>query len=152
MKTLGWLVVACVLAIQPIEADAAEQQFIRKPGRYSLDDIGSCLVITRQPTGACSLKASWRSGDATWEIDPDRSLVADGWFVFVEKSTRVWVFDGVDGVCLLSHSGKETGVTHYRAANLTSCHRAVWNALPEKLRGKHSRSEGTVAADVATPD
>jgi hypothetical protein len=147
MKTLGCLMVAAVLASLPLNALGGEKGFIRKPGRYFLDRIGSTLVITKQPAGSWSLKASWRSGDATSGIEPDESLIAEGWFVFIEKPTRLWVFNGVDGVCLLSHSDKETGVTHVSRANLMSCPRAFWDALPENVRAMPQGSRRDLRAE-----
>ncbi len=102
------LLVPLLLILSQVGGRAMENQFIRKPGQYPLDDKGSLLAITSQPGGSWALKAVWHSGDASSSAAPDDALRAHGWFVFVEKPERIWIFDGVDEVILLSHSGKQT--------------------------------------------
>ncbi len=126
-----------------------ENEFIRKPGQYSLDGKESILAISKQPGGSWTLKATWRSGDASSSAAPEECLRAQGWFVFVEKAGRIWIFDGVDGGILLSHSGKETKVSSFSRQLKTTCPRKVWDALPQEVRAKYQKVEPGSAANHA---
>jgi hypothetical protein len=141
MKTIGLLIIAAIVGTSQISASAMENEFIRKPGQYSLDGKGSTLTITKKPAASWSLKGTWSLGDATSSAAPDNCLLADGWFVFVEKPNRIWIFDGVDGGTLLSHSEKELSDSSFSREVLASCPQAVWDALPQKVRAKYRNVE-----------
>lgn len=139
MKPTTVLLVALLLLLSQVGGRAMENQFIRKPGQYPLDDKGSLLAITSQPGGSWALKAIWHSGDASSSAAPDDALRAHGWFVFVEKPERIWNFDGIDEVVLLSHSGKQTALSSFSRQLLATCPRKVWDALPQQLRAKYHK-------------
>ncbi len=139
MKPTTVLLVPLLLILSQVGGRAMENQFIRKPGQYPLDDKGSLLAITSQPGGSWALKAVWHSGDASSSAAPDDALRAHGWFVFVEKPERIWIFDGVDEVILLSHSGKQTALSSFSRQLLATCPRKVWDALPQQLRAKYHK-------------
>jgi len=145
MKIIGFLMLAAFFAINQASAADLERDFIRKAGHYSLDKQGSTLAITKQPTGSWSLKVIWRSGSATSSteasVEPRDCLLAEGWFVFVENPTRIWIFDGVDAGLLVSHSEKETGSKSYPAAAMRAGPRKFWDALPEAVRAKYRKEE-----------
>ena len=151
MKTIGLLVIAAIVVTSQINAAALENEFVRKPGQYSLDGKGSMLTITKKPAGSWSLEATWRSGDATSSAAPDNCLLADGWFVFVEKPNRIWIFDGVDGGTLLSHSEKELSDSSFSREVMASCPQAVWDALPQKVRAKYRKVEPDGPANGSQP-
>ena len=144
------MIVAIVLAIQ-LNAVATEDEFVRKPGQYSLDGKGSTLTITTKRAGAWSLKATWRSGDATSSAAPDDCLRTNGWFVFIEKPGRLWIFDGVEGGILLSNSGKQTMVSSFSPELMATCPRKVWNALPQQVRTKYRPVERRGPASASLP-
>jgi len=141
MKTIGLLIIAIVVVTGQINAAALKNGFVREPGQYSLDGKGSTLTITKKPAGSWSLKATWRSGDAMSSAVPDNCLLLDGWFVFVEKPNRIWIFDGAEGGTLLSHSGKELSDSSFSREVMASCPQAVWDALPQKVRAKYRKVE-----------
>jgi len=147
MRTIGLLIITVVLAIHQAGAAPTVPEFIRKAGQYSLDAQGSTLTIRKEPTGSWSLKVMWRSGDATSSVEPVDSILADDWFVFVEKPTRVWVFDGVDKGLLLSTAEKETGSKSFPGAALAKCPQKFWDALPQKVRAKYRKIEPAGAAN-----
>ncbi len=151
MRITRFLIVTILLILSQVGGRAMENQFIRKAGQYSLDDKGSILDITKQPGGSWTLKATWRSGDATSSAAPDDCLRADGWFVFVEKPGRIWIFDGVDGGVLLSNSGKETAVSSFSRQLMTTCPRKVWDALPEEVRARYQKIEPGSPANRSQP-
>jgi hypothetical protein len=151
MKTIGLLVIAAIVVTSQITAAASENYFVRKPGQYSLDGKGSTLTITKKPAGFWSLKATWRSGDATSSAAPDNCLLADGWFVFVEKPSRIWIFDGVDGGTLLSHSEKQLSDCSFSREVMASCPQAVWDALPQRVQAKYRKVEPDGPANGSQP-
>jgi hypothetical protein len=145
MKTSVYLTgfVAAFLATSSIRAAPPESEFIRKPGQYSLDTKGNTLTITEQPARTWSLKVMWRSGDATDTTAPDDCLRAEGWFVFVEKPGRLWIYDGREGGILVIHSEKQSSVSAFSSSVMSSCPRKVWNALPQSVREKYRKAERT---------
>jgi len=112
MKISAFLLIAVVIGIIPLSATDLQNRFIQRPGQYVLDGKGSALTIRKEADGEWTLKVLW----VTWEgesvgSNPEDGLRAEGWFVFVEKPGRIWIFDGIDRGALLSHAEKETGVT-----------------------------------------
>ncbi len=150
MNSIRLLVMAVVLGISQLGAATWEDQFIRKPGEYSLDGKGSTLVITKQPTG-WALKATWGSGDGSSSVTPEDSLRTEGWFVFVEKPDRLWIFNGADGGILVSHSEKTTAVASFSRDVMAACPRKVWDALPRAVRAKYRKVEPDGGAKGSQP-
>ncbi len=106
-----------------------ENRFVREPGRYSLDDHGSTLTITKEPSG-WSLKVLWRSGQTTDAAAPVNCLRAEGWFVFVENPERIWIYDGRESGTLLTRSDKQVGVSAFDHTVMSACPQKVLDALP----------------------
>jgi hypothetical protein len=152
MKTSISLIafMSVILATSNINAGPFENEFIRKPGQYSLDTTGSTLTITTQSAHSWSLKVSWGSGDATDTVTPEDCLQAEGWFVFVEGPGRLWICDGREDGILVTHSGKQSKVSAFSSALMASCPRKVWDALPKSIRGKWQKAAG--AANQGQPD
>ncbi len=138
MKNVVFLIIAVLLGISRIGAAEPERELIRKPGHYSLDGNGGTLVIAKQPAG-WTLKATWGSGDGSSSVTPDNCLRTEGWFVFVEKPGRIWVFDGREEPILLSHSEKETKVSSFSRDVVAACPRKFWDALPQDVRAKYQK-------------
>ena len=151
MKTIALLILTTLLELS---LSAKENEFIRQPGQYPLDKQGSSLTITKQQPNSWTLNVTWRSGDASTGSAPQDCLRADGWFVFVEKPNRIWIFNGVDQVHLLSNSEKETGTTwgilspSSRKVR-TPFPQKLWDALPQELRAKHENIRSDSAAKSA---
>ena len=143
MKTIVSLIAitAVILTTSNTHAAPLENDFIRKSGQYSLDAKGSTLTITKQPSRSWSLKVTWRSGEATDTTAPDDCLRAEGWFVFVEKPERLWIYDGRDGGILLIHSEKQSSVSSFSSAVISSCPQKVLDALPQSVREKYRKAE-----------
>ncbi len=143
MKTSVSLIVfmAVILTTSNIHAAPLVKDFVRKPGQYSLDAKGSTLTITEQPARSWSLKVMWRSGDATDTTAPDDCLRADGWFVFVEKPGRLWIYDGREDGILVIHSEKQSSVSAFSSAVMSSCPQKVLDALPQSVREKYRKAE-----------
>ncbi|HEV8542698.1 MAG TPA: hypothetical protein VGR78_09940 [Verrucomicrobiae bacterium] len=141
MKMIGFLIISALLATNEVGATAVERDFIRKPGHYSLDAQGSAVTITQEPAGSWTLKVTWRSGDATSSVAPEDCIRGEGWFVFVETPSRIWVFNGIDEGVLLSNSEKESGAKWFPRAALGNCPQKFWDALPQEIRAKYPKVE-----------
>jgi hypothetical protein len=143
MKRFGlilWLVtLAITIDVCPIVAATVVGEFVRKPGQYSLDAGGSTLTITTEAEGTWKLTAEWRYENGSSSSTPNNCLRSNGWFVFVEKPGRIWVFDGVDGGVLLLHDDKSTTAKHFSRDLMAACPRKVWDALPRAVREKYPR-------------
>lgn len=111
---------------------AVENQFIRTPGHYPLDTQGSALTIKIQPDGTWTLAFT----NATGSMLPENCLRAKGWFVFVEKPNRIWIFNGVDGGLLMEHTEKSMTNSAIYSGNLTNCPKTFLDALPPQARAK----------------
>jgi hypothetical protein len=58
-----------------------------------------------------------------------------GWFVFIESSSRIWLFDGESHLDLVHRT--EKGISRNSVvAVFDTCPKAVWEALPEAVRRK----------------
>jgi hypothetical protein len=148
MKKIGILIIGILLGINSLGAGASKDVIIRKPGHYSLDAKGNELTITKGETGSFSLTVRWHSGNAGSSSTSSTSQsLEDGWFVYVESSNRIWVFDGVDQGILLTHSEKESGSKAYPRAALRDCPPKFWDALPQALRTKYPRAESAGTQD-----
>ena len=108
--------------------------FVREVRRITLDTNGSYLVFTNASTGRLSCAITWMtgSGHMTDSIMPDVGFFKkEGWFVYVETSSRVWMFDGVRQLDLITDRGRNA-VT--MPGVFETCPQAVWDALPESVR------------------
>ena len=132
---------AVILTTSNTHAAPVENDFIRKPGQYSLDAKGSTLTITEQPARSWSLKVTWQSGDARDTTASHNCLRAEGWFVFVEKPGRLWIYDGREDGILVIHSEKQSSVSAFSSAVMSSCPQKVWDVLPQSVRGKYRKAE-----------
>jgi hypothetical protein len=163
MKLMAYLTVAVVLTTNQVRARGLENEFIRKPGQYHLDDSGSQLSITGLTSNSWSLKVTWRlkKRTATGGLEkteasdaPAGCLRAEGWFVFVETPERIWIYDGLDSGTLVTHSEKEMGSAAFSPEIIASCPQKVWNVFPkgfqEKNR-KYRKVEPGAAPNAARP-
>lgn len=140
MKTIRLLSLA-LFFLAATQLSAAPRDLIRTADLYPLDAKGSTLKIDQPAANSWILKVTWVSGDVTISLAPENCLRAEGWFAFVEKPERIWVFDGIDSAVLLHRSEKESGVAHFSNALAASCPSQFWNALPERARAKLPKSK-----------
>src|SRR5215471_5354592 len=139
IKLIRILSVVMIFATSLVSARALENQFIRTVGGYSLDNKGSTLTITQTASNAWRLKVTWKSKDTESSDQSSDYLKAAGWFVFVETSERIWIFDGVNSGLLLTHSGVEMANATWSPKIIASCPQKVWDALPEDFREKNRK-------------
>jgi tRNA A-37 threonylcarbamoyl transferase component Bud32 len=105
-------------------------RFIRWTGTFSLDDAGS-IVLTPSSDGKVSLAVTMVKGTSRDTCTVPDFCKQEGWFVYVESFKRVWIFDGIRQLDLLTPGGRDNvGDPSIRAL----CPAAVWDALPESAR------------------
>jgi hypothetical protein len=109
---------------------------VRSPGRYLLDQAGSTLQISQNPSGVLTLEVKWIEGNSTSSVSPANRLRASGWFVYPESSQRIWVFDGQSSGILIMHSPSETKLEEWSKAVLAACPPQVMEALPREAKEK----------------
>ena len=122
------------LKIEPPVASATPTTgFVREARTITLDTKGSCLVFTNAANGRLSFALTWitPTGRASTISMPDGFFKQDGWFVYVESPTRVWMFDGVSQLDLNTKEGRYS-VT--MPGVFETCPQAVWDAVPESVR------------------
>jgi len=141
MKAMKFLIIAVLLGITQAIALPLQDELVRQPGDYSLDDKGSALVITKRTGVHWSFAITWRSGSFPGSISSDDYLRAEGWFIFVEKPNRVWVFDGIDDGHLLTSSDRTVSEKSFSGGLKGACPKKVWDALPEAMRTKYRNVE-----------
>ena len=114
------------------QAKAPTTGFVREASTITLDTEGSSLVFTNASNWRLSYAITWitRTGGRDTLSMPDGFFKQDGWFVYVESPTRVWMFDGVRQLDLLTESGRNA-VT--MPGVFAACPQAVWDALPEPV-------------------
>lgn len=110
----------------------APQKFFRELGTRKLKDTdGTELTITAKSVEKKNiLTLSWRQGAMQ---DSNRMpLKQDGWFLFAEDISRVWVFDG-ETLSLVHHT--PTTLSRESTADaLSTCPKEVLNSLPDGVR------------------
>ena len=107
--------------------------FLRTTGRVQVNDTTNQVTVTATESSdqKLSLSASWRI-DAEATTSDTMPLMRDGWFVFVEDVSRVWVFDGVV-LRLLHYTDRNQSDTVVSEID-QSCPQEVRDALPESYR------------------
>jgi hypothetical protein len=125
---------------------------VAQSGGHFLRHFGSATVVDSQNqvidqviVEATEVEDKRSSVAVTWKpmshgkkvvVSKTKPLAREGWFVFVEDTSRVWVFDGNE-LSLLHYNGKS--LTDSLLAELkTTCPKEVRDALPENFRKKHS--------------
>jgi hypothetical protein len=134
-------IVAILIHAGSVMARTVLGEFIREPGRYSLDGKGSTLTIDREPAGTWALKVEWREDNTSSSIAPKDCLLAKGWFVFAERRGRIWAFDGVKRVALLTHEDNSQTVKSFSSKLPAACPQKVWEALPETVQLKFRKAK-----------
>ena len=118
-------------------ADKPETGFIREADTVTLDTNGSRLVFTNASDGRLSFALTWISGKSreTIAMPKEGFFKKDGWFVYVESPTRIWMFDGVRQLDLVTRSDAQKGrYSVTKKGVFETCPQTVWDALPESVR------------------
>jgi hypothetical protein len=111
----------------PCMADSSQHLF-RTPGSFKVNDATNPVIvtITNSSTAKTSVSIKWPSGEGATKP------LADGWFVYAEDASRVWVFTGE--VLSLIHRTDEM-VTDESSAKVDKiCPKEVRDVLPESYR------------------
>ena len=119
------LTLACGL---PCMADSG-QHFFRTLGSFKVNDATHPVVITitNSSTTKISVAVKWPSGDGV-----TKPLTRDGWFIYAEDASRVWVFDGEN--LSLVHRTDEMVTDESSPKVFKICPKEVRDALPESYR------------------
>lgn len=135
------------LAVISVEMEQALEQsarFIRKTGGYQLGE-GS-IVLTASSDGKVTLAVTMVEGTSRDTNTVPDFCKKEGWFVYIENPKRVWIFDGIRQLDLLTPGGRNAGGASVRAG----CPAAVWDAVPESVRKFYL--EPKVAVQSATAE
>ena len=127
-----FLTFGCVLCV----AAGEHQNFVRTfGGRIIKDPSGTTLKVAAVNGTADkpSVSVTWSEGDT--RTASTKPVLRDGWFVFVQDISHVWVFDGEALSVLLKTDKSLTDESSIKA--LKTCPEEVRNALPESLRKKY---------------
>jgi len=114
-------------------APAPMTRFVRAANPICLDTNGSCLVFTNASDGRLSFVVTWIAGGSRTSFAmPDQGFFKkEGWFVYIESPARVWIYDGVRQLDLVTADGRNA-VT--MPGVFETCPQKVWDAIPESLR------------------
>jgi hypothetical protein len=137
MKRLLFFLLLATAFSRSALADTPRTGFIRKAGTVTLDANGSRLVFTNASDGRLSFALTWISGKSldTIAMSKEGFFKKDGWFVYVESPTRIWMFDGVRQLDLVTHSEAHNGRYSVTTKGIfETCPQAVWDAVPESVR------------------
>jgi hypothetical protein len=129
----------------PCLAGTAER-FLHAFGSFTLRDGTNQVSVAASHTGdgPGSVLISWPGYDATvsdlppgdYKIADSVPLTANGWFVFAEDATHIWVFDGVS-LRFVTFRGKIQANTSISASEVDkSCPKEVRDALPKSYYKK----------------
>jgi len=122
-------------ALPPVDLG---QYSLRTPGRFQMNDATNQVTVTVTDSGdkKLLLSLSWRANDVA-ATTATRSLVRDGWFVFAEDVSHIWVFDG-GTLWLSSNTDKSQADTFIPESEVDKrCPKKVRDALPERYHKKH---------------
>ena len=123
------------LACTSVSAAESDRRFLRSVGTISQSDaqVRAVVTATARTNAHPKVSVTWRAGDVT--DSASKPMTHAGWFVFLEKPTRVWVFDG-DVLSLLERQNKTVSDSS-SAEVFKSCPKQVRDALPEKIRKRY---------------
>jgi enamine deaminase RidA (YjgF/YER057c/UK114 family) len=111
-------------------AGSVTNQFVRSLGNFQLENPNARLE-------------TWKTNDEVIckvTREPNTATVnglKNGWFVFPENSTNVWVFDGRN-LWLILETEKESNVSSRK--DFENCPKQVQDALPEKIKAKYLKN------------
>jgi tRNA A-37 threonylcarbamoyl transferase component Bud32 len=117
-----------VISVEMEQALVQSARFIRKIGGYQLGE-GS-IVLTLSSDGKVTLAVTMVEGASRDTNTVPDFCKKEGWFVYIENPKRVWIFDGIRQLDLLTPGGRDACGPSIRAL----CPEAVWEALPESVR------------------
>lgn len=129
-----------------------DEHFLHNFGSFTLRDGTNQVSVTASQNGdkTRSILISWPGYDSTvsdlppgrYTISDSAPLIANGWFVFAQNATHVWVFDGV-ALRLVTFIGKNQADVGVPPSEVDKCcPKEVRDALPK------SYHRGLVVAPV----
>jgi len=138
------LILAFTLAYGLPSRAGTDKHFLNSFGNFTLRDSTNQVSVTASQSGdkSGSILILWAGYDSTgsdlppgdYKISDAVPLIENGWFVFAEDSTHIWVFDG--GTLRFMHFvGKTLTDTASPTAD-KSWPKQVRDALPESYRNK----------------
>lgn len=135
MRFFGIILIAVALVFSVTSrADSATNQLIRSLGNFQLDNSGSRLEILKTNDDQTLLKVKWQLDSGYAAVAPGNSL-NDEWFVFVENSSRVWIFDGKD-LAVAWQKGIQVKISS-SPEEFKNCPKQVREALPPKVQKRY---------------
>ena len=135
-KFLNALALAAALSGTAV-ADEPTTGFVRKADALTLDKSGSKLEFPKAKDGRLSFSCTWVAGNSRETIAMPREgfFKKDGWFVYIESPTRIWMFDGASQLDLVMHTGAASGRYPVTAKGVfETCPQKVWDAIPASAR------------------
>ena len=123
-----------------------DEQFLHAFGGFTLRDRTNQVSVTasQKDDKLGSVLISWPGYDSTvsdlppgdYKISTTVPLIAEGWFVFAEDATHIWIFDG-RALILETFIGKnQTGTTITASEAEKCCPKKVRDALPKSYYKK----------------
>ena len=123
-----------------------DEHFLHTFGGFTLRDRTNQVSVTasQKSDKPGSVLISWPGYDSSvsdmppgdYKISDSVPLIADGWFVFAEDATHVWVFDG-RALILVTFIGKTQENTTISVSEIDKCcPKEVRDALPKSYYKK----------------
>jgi hypothetical protein len=137
-------VAACLLitnflvrAFAATDVEKVVTGFVRQETAVRLDAKGSNLEFIRAENGRSSWMVTWRDdgGHESVSMSKEGFFKAQGWFVYIESASRIWLFDGVRQLDLLHRSPGRIDRQSIVAKSLFETRpQEVWDALPQSAK------------------
>lgn len=152
MKTqIHSLLLAAVLGGVAV-AETPATGFVREATAVPLDTGGSRLEFPKAADGRLSFAVTWVEGQRRETLARRQNgfFKQDGWCVYIESPTRLWMFDGNRQLILVTRSGSKNRVASVTNPGVfETCPPTVWDALPTAAR-EYLRGRGQAVAARAT--
>ena len=117
-------------------------QMIDTPGVYELGGLQP-LTVKVEPNTDGKLRVTFIEKKSDGGFDAVSPVVdlADNWFVFSDKSGRVWYFNGIDNLSVITREEKNWTIVPGLSL-IPEIPPAVLTALPEALKKRISAEQG----------
>ncbi|HZF00425.1 MAG TPA: hypothetical protein VE344_00865 [Methylomirabilota bacterium] len=125
------ILILAVLVISITSRADSFNQMIRSLGSFQLDSSDDRVEITKT-NNQVVFKVTLEHGRSSVLSDND---LKNGWFVFLENSLRVWVFDGQD-LWVFQQTEKSSGL-YSDEEHFVNCPKQVQDALLSKVRERY---------------
>lgn len=114
-----------------VMSDATTPKFVRKPGVYMLASNGSQFEVSEAFQGRHTFNLTQIEGLIRERMTLRDYFQHEGWFAYVDSPTRIWLFDGICQLDLVTPKGRFSAGTKeiYKL-----CPAVVWAAAPESAK------------------